>query len=73
MGRQVGSFFLFVGALVAFVFAASYQIGSPEYTYCLIGLSLISLGAFMIYKSQRKPHEAERFRLIKKMRDRKKK
>ena len=73
MGRQIGLFFLFVGVIVVFVFAASLQVDSPEYVLCLIGLASLMLGAFLIYRYRRRPAETDRFRLVGKMRNRKKK
>ena len=73
MGRQIGLFFLFVGVIVVFVFAASFQVGSPEYILCLIGLASLMLGALLIFRYRRTPTESDRFRLIGKVRDRKKK
>lgn len=73
MGRQIGLFFLVVGLLVVFIFAASFQVNQPEYVACLIGLASLMLGAFLIYRYRRRPAETDRFRLIGKMRNRKKK
>jgi uncharacterized membrane protein YfcA len=73
MGRQVGMFFLFVGMIVVFVFAASLQLGSPEYSYCLIGLLLVILGGYLIYRNRRTPEPAERFRILRRRQKKEKK
>ncbi len=73
MGRHIGSFFFFVGLLAIFIFAASTQVGNPNYVSCLVGLAFLLLGAFLIYKYRRRATETDRFRTIGKMRNRKKK
>lgn len=66
MGRQVGMFFLFVGMIVVFVFAASLQVGTPAYIYCLAGFLLIALGGYLIYQNRSRPEPASRFRILRK-------
>jgi hypothetical protein len=68
MGRQIGMFSLFVGMIVVFIFVASLQLGSPEYSYCLIGLLLVILGGYLIYRYRRRPEPAERFRIFRRRR-----
>lgn len=66
-------FFLFIGVIAALVFAASNQLGEPEFTYCLAGMALIALGAVLVYRNRPSRDPAERFRTLGKMRNRKKK
>jgi uncharacterized membrane protein YfcA len=73
MGRQIGMFFLFVGMIVVFVFVASLQLGSPEYSYCLIGLFLVLLGGVLVYRNRRTPEPAKRFRILRRKPKKKKK
>ncbi len=73
MGRNIGLFFLVVGLIVVFVFAASVQVGSPEISLCLIGGASLLLGATLVYRYRRISTESERFRIFGKMRNRKKK
>jgi hypothetical protein len=73
MGRQIGMFLVLIGIIVAFIFAASYQLNEPDYSYCLAGVIVVALGAFLIYRNRRTPEPAERFRLMGRLRNRRKK
>lgn len=73
MGRQIGFFFLVVGLIIVFMFAASFQVGRPEYFLCLMGLASLMLGAFLAYRYRRTQTSANRFRMINKMRRKEKK
>lgn len=73
MNVRIGFFFASVGALVLFVFAASYMIEEPRYDVCVGGMACLGLGIVMIIRNRKPSERAERFRYIRKMRSRKKK
>ena len=69
---RVGYFFIMVSLIVLFVFFASYQVETPQYNLLLAGLALIFIGVFMILRNRQKSEKAGRFRMVHKMRSRKK-
>jgi len=73
MTVRIGVFFTSVGALILFIFAASYMTNEPRYDICLGGMAVLALGMFLIIRYRRPSEKAERFRSIRKMRSRKKK
>jgi hypothetical protein len=73
MNVRIGFFFASVGALILFVFAASYMIEEPHYYSCLGGMVCLVLGIVMIIRNRKPSEKAERFRYVRKMRNRKKK
>jgi hypothetical protein len=73
MSVRIGVFFTSIGALILFVFVASYMSDAPRYEFCLGGMLCLALGIFMVIKYRKPPEKADRFRSIRKIRSRKKK
>jgi hypothetical protein len=73
MNVRIGYFFAMVGALILFIFAASYMNQTPQFNICVIGAIPFALGVFLIIRYRKRGGEAERFRYIRKMRSRNKK
>ena len=74
MYLRVGYFFIMVSVIVLFIFVASYQTDDhdPNYGLLLGGLLMIFVGIVMVIRNRRPSEKAERFRMIRKMRSRKK-
>jgi hypothetical protein len=64
MFLRIGYFFLPIGLLLLFVFGASYQVDSPDYSLFLAGIVSIIIGVVIIVKNRPAPTDAGRFRLF---------
>ena len=73
MFKRIGYFLIMISFIVLFVFIASYQIDQPDYSLLLLGLALIFLGIFMVIKNRKQTEKADRFRLVRRMRNPRKK
>jgi hypothetical protein len=72
MYKRIGYFLIVASMMVLFVFAASYQVNDPDYKLLLGGLVIIFIGVFMVIKNRRASEKADRFRMLRRMRSRKK-
>ena len=72
MFLRVGYFFIIVSLVVLFTFGASYQVDEPRYSLLLVGLALIFIGILMVIRNRQPSEKADRFRMFRKMRSRKK-
>jgi hypothetical protein len=72
MPVRIGVFFTSVGALILFVFTASYMTDAARYEVCLGGLACLGLGVFLMIKYRHPAEKSDRFRYIRKLRSRKK-
>ena len=72
MYLRIGYFFITASVIVLFVFAASYQVNDPDYKLLLSGLGIIFIGIVMVIRNRRTSEKADRFRMLGRMRSRKK-
>jgi len=63
---------LYTGFLVAIVAAASFQAKTPSAPACLAGLVLVGFGFFLIWRDRPEVPASERFKTVRKMKEKKK-
>jgi hypothetical protein len=73
MTFRVGIFFLFFGLVSLAVYFASDFAGAPSFLLFFASLGLIFLGIALMRKGYAPPPPSERFRFLRRMRDREKK
>ena len=72
MINRIGVFFLVVGFLAVVIFAASLQENAPDTITLLIAILALVVGFFLATRNK-EPQKAERFRLLKKLSEKRKK
>jgi hypothetical protein len=72
MARQIGIFFFFLGLIISIVAVASLQAKTPSVSACLLSLLLVGFGLFLIWRNRVEVPASERFKTLKKMREKKK-
>ncbi len=72
MARQIGLFLLYVGVIISIIAVASFQVKTPSAPACIIGLILVGFGLFLIWRNRTETPASERFKTLKKMKEKKK-
>jgi len=72
MTRQIGLFFLFLGLIVSIVAVASFQAKPPSASACLLSIILVGIGFVLVWRNRVDAPASERFKTLKKMREKKK-
>lgn len=73
MAARIGQFLLFFGLIALIIFFASDQAFSPAYEYLCSGLLLTGGGVLLMWRNRKPSQPSERFRGVRKMRDKSKK
>lgn len=69
---KVGQYLLFVGLLILVLFFASDQAGQPFFSLFCVGILMIPLGIFMMFRFRKPPTPSDRFASLRRMQERRK-
>jgi Na+/phosphate symporter len=67
---RVGQFFLFIGLLLLVIFFTTDQAKHPQYGFFFIGVIVLCLGIYLIWRDLKPPEESQRFRAFRRWRER---
>ncbi|MBN2148981.1 MAG: hypothetical protein JW726_16470 [Anaerolineales bacterium] len=65
---RIGVFFLMIGLVLLVIFFTTDQAQHPAYGFFFIGAALTFLGGYLIWRNRKPPAPTERFRTLRKMR-----
>ncbi len=68
---RIGLFFLFVGVIFMVLFIGTEQTNQPQFLLCFAGLIALGLGAGLIARDVKPAQPVDRFRLIRRIRQKK--
>lgn len=69
---RIGEFLLFIGLITLIVFYITDQVGEPNYLYFCSGALVFLIGAFYMWHGRNPPEKADRFKLIRRIREKQK-
>jgi len=69
---RLGEFFLFIGLIVLIIFFATDQSQDPQAWLFFLGLGMLGLGAYFIWKDWKPPAPRQRFKMFRKQEKKKK-